>query len=71
MKPVLILGAVTALAACEPVRTPEGCPIMLTEIGQAYRDACIAAYNEEVARAQGGTVTRCTPVGGGMSCTTY
>lgn len=71
MKPVLILGAVTALAACEPVRTPEGCPIYLSPIMQVRTEACLAAHREAEVIAQGGTVTRCTPVGAGMSCTSY
>lgn len=70
MRKLMILG-VLALAGCEPVQTAEGCPVMLTDVGQAYTQACIARAREEEARAAGGVVTRCTPVGSGMICTTY
>lgn len=67
MKKFLLL---LPLAACQAT-TPEGCPVYMTEMMQAQTQACIAAYNEEKARQAGGTVTKCTPVGGSMSCATY
>ncbi len=68
-----ITGAVASalvLVGCE-MATPEGCPIYLSEIGQARTQACVAAYHEEKARQAGGVVTNCRPVGGAMSCVTY
>jgi hypothetical protein len=70
MRTCVLGGVVMALFGCGAT-TPEGCPIMMTEIGRARMEACIAAYNEEKARAAGGTVTRCTRVGGSLSCVTY
>lgn len=71
MARVLVL---IALSACTDaaMTTPEGCPVMMSVSGQAYTQACQAAYYEERARQTGGQVTRCTPTAnGGMSCATY
>lgn len=65
-----ILIVLAALSGCAST-TPEGCPVMLSEIGQVEMQACIAAHNEEKARAAGGVATRCTPVGTGLSCVNY
>lgn len=65
-----ILVAAFTLAACQ-MTTEEGCPVGMTEIGKAREQACVAAYHEEMARQNGGTVTRCVETGNGMSCTTY
>ena len=67
MKKLLMIAL---LAGCETVLTEEGCPVGLTEIGIARQNACVAAYREEMARLNGGTVTRCTQVGNTMSCVT-
>lgn len=69
-----VLLALIALTACtdEAMTTKEGCPVMMTEAGQAYTRGCQAAYYEELARQNGGVVTNCTPTAnGGMSCATY
>ncbi|MGL6209131.1 MAG: hypothetical protein ACRC14_04795 [Paracoccaceae bacterium] len=58
------------LAGCVSAETPEGCPVMMTDIGQAYTAACQAAYYEEKARQQGQPVTRCFNTSGTISCTT-
>ena len=61
--PILFL-----LAACEEATTREGCPIYVTEMMQAYTAACQQAYYEDQARQSGGTVTRCFPGSGGVTC---
>lgn len=59
------------LAGCGPApETAEGCPILISEYGQAYTAACIRAFYEEQARLQGKPVTRCFGGPGSMSCTT-
>ncbi|PZQ99185.1 MAG: hypothetical protein DI533_00310 [Cereibacter sphaeroides] len=59
------------LAGCVEPKTPEGCPVMLSEYGQAYTRACQQAYYEGMARQTGGTVTKCFPSSGGaMTCVT-
>ena len=62
--------AVLMLAACQKTTTPEGCPIMLTEIGRAYTQGCIAAYYEERARQSGHGITKCYESAGGFTCIT-
>ena len=66
------LMTMLVLAACAPdtMTTKEGCSIGVTDIGIARQNACVAAYYEEQARMNGGTVTRCTQVGQTMSCVT-
>lgn len=64
------LVLIVALAGCQTT-TPEGCPIYMTELMRPKTEACVAAYREEMAKASGGTVTRCSPVGDGLSCVSY
>lgn len=68
----LTVGAMLlGLSACDAAKTAEGCPIGVTEIGMAQTRACQQAYHEEMARQNGGVVTRCIGGTGTMSCTTY
>lgn len=70
MKKILI-SALVIISGCDLPKTKEGCTQYLSEAMQASTAACIAAYNEEIARAKGGVVTKCTRVGADLSCTTY
>jgi len=59
------------LAACgEPMRTPEGCPVMISDAGKELMRACQQAFYEEQARKTGQPITRCFGPPGAMSCTT-
>tara|TARA_R110000796_G_scaffold9452_10_gene32219 strand:+ start:2821 stop:3126 length:306 start_codon:yes stop_codon:yes gene_type:complete len=63
-----ILGAVVTLAGCESTTTPEGCPVMMTELGQRTTQACIAEFYAEKARIEGKGVTTCRSVGNTIAC---
>jgi hypothetical protein len=63
-----IVVVLLLLAGCEEITTPEGCPVMSGEFGQAYTRKCQQIYYEEQARASGGTVTRCFGEPGAMTC---
>jgi len=60
------------LAGCseESLTTKEGCPIMMTELGQAQTRACQRAYYEEQARQRGATITRCMGEADDFTCIT-
>lgn len=63
-----ILGTVLLLAGCESATTPEGCPVMISELGRVHMEACIAAYHAEKARFEGRAVTTCRTVGSTTTC---
>jgi len=63
-----MLGAGLLLAGCESATTPEGCPVMISEVGRAYMESCIAGYHAEKARLEGRAVTTCRTVGGTTTC---
>ena len=63
------------LAGCvssEPAKTPEGCPNYSALAGpllQAEKNACLRAYNEEISRARGASITKCYPsADGSFTC---
>lgn len=68
MKIFIGFVAATSLSACVTETTPEGCPVMLSEIGRAQTEACQRAYYEERARLTGGSITRCFNTSSGMTC---
>jgi hypothetical protein len=64
----IIATALAMLVGCQSATTPEGCPIMISEVGQAYMQSCIAAYQAEKARLAGKKVTTCQTVGNTTTC---
>jgi hypothetical protein len=71
MKKFMIIG-VLAVVGCDEasMTTAEGCPIMLTEIGQAYTQRSVANARAEQALAAGGSVSECFQAANGMTCVT-
>ncbi|HBU55372.1 MAG TPA: hypothetical protein DHV74_02495 [Sulfitobacter sp.] len=67
IRAVILTGSL-ALAACEPAKTPEGCPIMISDMGRTLMESCISSYHAEKARLEGRTVTTCRTVGGTTTC---
>ena len=64
----LLIVATLAVGACESATTSEGCPVMISELGRAHMEACIAAYHAEKARLEGRAVTTCRTIGSTTSC---
>lgn len=62
------IGTILLLAGCESATTPEGCPVMISELGRVHMEACIAAYHTEKARLEGRAITTCRTVGSTTTC---
>ncbi len=63
-----LIAITLAISACERATTAEGCPVMISELGQAHMESCIAAYHAEKARLEGRAVTTCRTIGSTTSC---